>query len=588
MLKCPESTACFRAFNPDSDWNVRLKKPFATRLARDLDEVREVVAFADQASRRGAWVALALAYEAAPAFDSAMAVPAAGVGRVLAWAAAFAADQAERNFSSRLGAGGDYRVGSWRPRLSAAAYQEAIARIHRRIAAGDTYQVNYTFGLDSAFDGDAGAWFDDLRAAQQADFCALLNLPDGLLISLSPELFFRRDGDLLTCRPMKGTSRRGRFADEDRELAGQLSACRKNRAENLMIVDLLRNDLGRIARSGTVQVPALFEVERFRTVLQMTSTVQARVGRELSLSRILEALFPCGSITGAPKISTMRIIRDLETGPRGFYTGAVGFVKPGGDCVFNVPIRTVAVDKVSGRATCHVGGGVTADSTAAGEYDEALLKAAFLTAPPPDFCLLETMLLEGGDWFLAKRHECRLREAAEYFRFPLAHQELLETLAGLRSAHPHGRWKVRLLLDPEGRLHGESEELPGSAVAEAPLRVGLASDPVDEADPFLFHKTTRRDLYRQARQRRPDCDEVILWNRQGEATEACAYNLVVEIDGRKWTPPVACGLLPGTFRAELLSCGEIGERVIALDELGRADRLWLINSVRKWRPARLV
>ncbi len=588
MVENPPYFARFHSFaGGNSDWNAVFGRPISVRAA-GWRQTPALLRWVEAARQRGHWAVLALTYEAAPAFDPALAGEEhTEMHMPVAWAAVF--DPSQVNARMPKPRPGSYQVNPWQADIQRPAYDHAINRIQQYIAAGDTYQVNFTFPMSSQFSGDADAYFGVLGNNQQAEFCALLNLPDQLILSISPELFFRRDQNLLTTRPMKGTLGRGRFPIEDQERRRALAECPKNRAENLMITDLVRNDLGRLSQPGTVEVSSLFSIEKFKTVWQMTSTVQAQIPRKTTLAEMLAALFPCGSITGAPKIRAMQIIRELESAPRGMYTGAIGYVRPGGDCIFNVAIRTVTIDKANGNAVFGVGGGITADSTTDGEYDECLLKAAFLDETPTPFALLETMLLEDGRWFLPEHHLRRLHESAAYFQFECHLEGLRRKLQNLAAQHPAGRWKLRLEMERDGSTTHEITPLPDAAAEPAPpLRCGLARNPVNSADPFLFHKTTRRQVYDQARQSRPECDEVILWNERGELTEGCIHNLVAEIDGDKITPPMACGLLAGTYREELLAQGEIKEKVILPADLRRAGAVWLINSVRKWQKAILA
>lgn len=513
--------------------------------------------FAEEQARGGAYVAVMISYEASPAFDSALTAynpeefP-------LAWAAVFDGAASEPQEV------GEFYSGSWVPRIIKDEYDAAVLRIKELIAAGDTYQVNYSFPLTSSFSGDAYNWYRQLCLAQGAQYCAYLDLDRHQVLSISPELFFERRGDRVITRPMKGTIRRGRWTEEDEALADQLRNSIKDRAENIMIVDLLRNDLGKVSVPGSVHVSSLFEAERYETVWQMTSTVESTLRPGTSLVELMSALFPCGSVTGAPKVRTMQIIRELERFPRGIYTGTIGFLQPGGDCVFNVAIRTVVIDKQTGVATCGVGGGVTIDSTAAGEYEECLVKSRFLESKPVEFELFETMLVEDGEVFLLERHLERLRKSAAYFGFK---NPVLKI--------PVKTGKLKVTLRKDGRLTTETSPLPDAK----PKRLTLATSPVDSSDRFLFHKTTRREVY---------SDDVILWNERGEITESGIANVVARIDGELVTPPVSCGLLPGTFRAHLLDRGEIKERVITIEEFKNASEIYLINSVRKWMMATLV
>ncbi|MGI9165044.1 MAG: chorismate-binding protein, partial [Pyrinomonadaceae bacterium] len=345
-------------------------------------------------------------------------------------------------------------------------------------------------------------------------------------------------------------------------------------------------DLGKVSVPGSVRVSNLFEVERFETLWQMTSTVESTLRPGVGLTELVTALFPCGSITGAPKIRTMQIIRELELFPRGIYTGTIGFIAPGGDCVFNVAIRTIVLDSETGIATFGVGGGITIDSTAAREYDECVLKSSFLNSSIAPFRLLESILLEDGEFFLLNRHIERLKSSANYFRFRFQEEQIRGELDRLAGTNSTDKWKVRLLLSREGEI--ESEAIQLFTAPQEPLRVALAAEALDSRERFLFHKTTNREVYNRALAARPDCDDVILWNERGEITESSAANIVVAVGNEIFTPPQSSGLLAGTFRDQLLAAGKIRERVISVEELGQGANLFLINSVRRWMPAVLV
>jgi para-aminobenzoate synthetase/4-amino-4-deoxychorismate lyase len=531
------------------------------KVAKKLDEVFPVLEFAEHEARAGSHVAVLLSYEAAPAFDSAF-VTHPSSEFPLAWAAVV------ENMSDRPG--GEHVADAWAPFVSRDEYDRSVSRIKELIAAGDTYQVNYTFPLTSVFNGDAFAWYRELCVAQDAQYSVYLDLGRYQVLCLSPELFFERRGNHVITRPMKGTVRRGRWPAEDRELAEWLKHSAKDRAENVMIVDLLRNDLGKVSVPGSVRVSSLFDLERLETVWQMTSTVESTLKEGTSLVELMGALFPSGSITGAPKIRTMQIIRELERFPRGAYTGTIGLLKPGGDCVFNVAIRTV-VDTESNQATFGVGGGVTIDSTAEREYEECLVKSKFLHTSPAEFQLFESMLLEDGEYFLLARHLERLRGSAEYLGFVFPGEEINLVLSGV--ANDSGAFKVRLVLWKDGKIETQISRIKNADLVK---HIALAREPVDSSDRFLYHKTTLRDYY---------SEDVIFWNERGEITESRIANVVVEMEGQLFTPPVTSGLLAGTFRDQLLAEGRIKERVITIEELQKAKEFFLINSVRKWLRA---
>lgn len=543
--------------------------------------------------RYGYWAAGFLSYEAAPAFDLALQTLRPGPEPLL-WFGLYRPPRfiARPEEATNAVSGRALSPRTWRPSVDWPTYQAAIEEIKQSIAAGQTYQVNYTLRLRAAFADRPWPLFLDLAKAQRGQLAAYVETEQWAICSASPELFFSLDGERLISRPMKGTVGRGRTLVEDQQQALWLQASEKNRAENVMIVDMIRNDMGRVARTGSVNVPALFTLERFPTVWQMTSTVQAETAAPLS--EIMAALFPCASITGAPKVSTMSIIARLETAPRGIYTGCIGYLAPDRRAQFNVAIRTLVVDKNQGTAEYGVGGGIVWDSVAESEYDECQVKARVLTvamrqAPltgRSDFQLLESFLwtpVEG--YFLLDSHLQRLADSATYFDFHcdcvLVSGRLAELAAGL-PANPH---KVRLLVDVQGQITLQAE--PIQPLAE-PVRLAPALEAVSSQDITLFHKTTERATYERARVGRPDCDDVLLWNEAGQITETTTANVVIQRDGELLTPPVSCGLLNGTFRAKLLAEGRIAERIIRLDELAQSEAIYLINSVRRWRLAQLV
>jgi para-aminobenzoate synthetase / 4-amino-4-deoxychorismate lyase len=578
------TAAVFGFSTPDTSSDVdgwkHFQEPVRTYSANSLEQVIPLLQSVEAEAHSGFWVALMLSYEAAPAFDAALKTH-PSTNFPLAWASVFDGPSPADPFTAR----DKHEIGPWQLLASRSEFHDGVSRIRELIAKGDTYQVNYTFPLTASFKGDPRGCYLELCKAQRSSYCAYLDLGRYKVLSLSPELFFELSGDSIRARPMKGTIKRGRWAAEDNQLAKRLMESAKDRAENVMIVDLLRNDLGKVSLPGTVKVAKLFELERYPTLWQMTSTVEGTLRQGVGLTQLMTALFPCGSITGAPKIGTMEIIRELEQYPRNVYTGTIGLIRPGGDCVFNVAIRTLILDSATSEVTFGVGAGITFDSNAESEYEESLLKSAFLESRVSRFSLLESILLEDGDFFLLERHLLRLSSSAAYFGFPFKRQEILSELARLAASHPTGRWKIRLLSGEDGELEIEAFDLEGR---ESPLRVALAREPVNSADRFLFHKTTARSTYDKALASRPGCDDVILRNERGEITESTVANVVVSQDGVLWTPPQCSGLLAGVFREELIARGEIRERVIRVEELHEVKEFFLINSVRKWIPAVLV
>jgi para-aminobenzoate synthetase/4-amino-4-deoxychorismate lyase len=571
--------------------------PVRTVVAGRLDEVVDALRAVDAASAAGLWAAGFVSYDAAPAFDPAFVVPrsrgGAGDGLPLVWFGLYEGPVDPAGLTP-LGAPPE-PPGPWRSSMPRAAYETALAEVKQAIRRGDTYQTNLTLRLTTGWDGGAADPDRYLRllGAQGEAFGAYLDLGRHHVLSVSPELFFARSGERLTTRPMKGTARRGRSSQEDEARLAALRCSGKDRAENVMITDLLRNDLGRVAAPGTVDVPALCVPERFPTVWQLTSTVTADVAPERGLAEVFGALFPCGSITGAPKIATMSLIAELETDARGLYCGAVGVVAPGGDATFSVAIRTVVADTLRRTATYGVGSGVTVDSTPAGEHDELLAKAAVLTAPAaPAFDLLETLRLEDGRWWQRDAHLRRLARSAAYFGRPDPVPAAAAALDAVALTRPEGRWRVRLVVDPGGCARTEAAPLLPSS--EAPMSLALAADPVDPDDVFLAHKTTWRQAYAPHRRRAAalGADDTLLWNTRGEVTETTHGNVAVRDGDDWWTPPVSCGLLPGVERELALAEGRVRERVLTVAALravlGRGGELWFLNSVRGWRRAQLL
>ncbi len=540
--------------------------------------------------REGSWAVGAIAYEAAPAFDSAMVAHPPVHGLPLVWFGLHSGPNTLDRLPSEpvLEPNGPAPELTWRPDFTPEEYDQAIRQVKSQIAAGNTYQVNYTLRMRAHFEQDPWSYFGRLVRAQRGNFSAFIRTDRHVICSASPELFFSLEGDKLTSMPMKGTAARGRTPEEDHQQSVWLQQSEKNRAENVMIVDMVRNDMGRIARTGSVVVRSLFDVERYPHLLQMTSTVECRT--PAAFPDILGALFPCASITGAPKIRTMEIIRELESAPRGMYTGAVGWLAPGRRASFNVAIRTMVLDTHTRQAEYGTGSGIVWDSDTSGEYDESLLKASILTAPRPPFSLLESLLWspEGG-FFLLERHLQRMAASADYFGYPLpidAIRQGLEWAVLVLARKPH---KVRLLVDENGAFKVETRPLPaGFRFVDHPDQSRAASwalcpHAIDSQDAFLFHKTTRRSQYDLAQQARPDVEHVLLWNLEGQVTETNLANLVFLIDGRCYTPPVACGLLAGTYRAELLDSGLVSERVLMKSELEALEGLWAVNAVRGWQ-----
>ena len=466
-------------------------------------------------------------------------------------------------------------------------YADRVETIRELIAKGDTYQVNFTSKYKFDFAGHPHALYQALKAKQAVAYNAYIKSGELSIVSASPELFFRRDGKHVFTKPMKGTMPRGRTISEDATMAATLCRDEKNRSENLMIVDLMRNDVGRISRTGSVTVPQLFLAEKYETLFQMTSTVQGELRPDITWPRFFESLFPSGSVTGAPKLRTMELIQKLEAEPRGVYTGGIGFVAPGERAVFNVPIRTVVIR--GDRGEMGVGSGIVYDSSGPGEFEECRLKASFLVKPREEFSLIETMYWNGEIRNL-RAHMNRLASSAAYFGFEYDQQaigrRLEEFLSTIVNVSPH---KVRLLLSRDGKVDFTaapiSEGVPDRAT------VCISGERTSSADTFLRHKTTKRELYNEehGRAKRNGHFDTIFLNERGEVTEGAVSNIFVEKDGRYFTPPLGCGVLDGTFRRSFLSAHpDALEAVVTPEDLEHADAVYVSNAVVGMLPVEVV
>jgi para-aminobenzoate synthetase / 4-amino-4-deoxychorismate lyase len=560
--------------------HLDLADPVQVLAADSLAEVRPALRAAEEAAAEGRWVAGFVCYEAAPAFDPALRVRPPSPGP-LAWFGVFEGPGAPSSADP-----GEAWLSGLAPDVSRDEHARSVEDVRAALARGDAYQVNLTFRMRGLFAGDPAALYRRLHAAQGGCRSALFHLGRRAVASASPELFFERRGDLLEVKPMKGTAPRGLFAEEDERIAAELAASEKERAENVMITDLMRNDVGRVARVGSVEVSELCAVERYRTLHQMTSTVRARLRPATTLEDVFAALFPCGSVTGAPKASAMSIIAAEERSPRGPYCGAAGVIAPGGDAAFNVAIRTLDLELEGGRATYGTGGGITWLSSPEAEWAEALRKAAVLEAPERAFDLVETMRVEDGACALLHRHLARLAASARHLGFRYDEAAVRRAIAREAAALGTGAHRLRLRLDEAGRFRFDASALP--AAPDEPFPVALARAPVSRRDWRLFHKTTRREVYDERRRERPDAFDVVLRNEEGELTELTIGNLVLELGGERLTPPREAGLLAGVFRAELLAGSEIRERPLPIGQLRAARRLWLVNALRGWVPLRLL
>ena len=470
---------------------------------------------------------------------------------------------------------------------SAADYETRFAQVIDKIRAGDIYQLNLTFKTRFRLSGSPLAFYRDLREKQPVLYGGIVDTGAVTVLSASPELFIEQHGRIIETRPMKGTSPRGKDAAADAEKRRILATDEKQRAENLMIVDLMRNDLGRIAEVGSVSVTDLFTVETYRTLHQMTSGVRATLLEHIGLEDLLKAIFPPGSVTGAPKIRAMELIGEYETGPRGVYCGGIGYLSPASDgresrALFNVAIRTPVVFR-DGHGEMGIGSGVVFDSEGAKEYAECLLKMKFLTDPPLRFELIETLLHEPGKgYWLLDRHLVRLASSASHFAFKLDDAKVQKALADAVKDRTGDRLRVRLLLDAAGHVSVTVAEQPAQATGSV-MRYVVSPTRVSSADPFLAHKTTRRELYDGEWKHFHDetgADEVVYLNERGELAEGSRTNIFIERGGKLLTPPLSAGLLPGTLRADLIASGRAVEAPLTEADLASGALVFLGNSVR--------
>jgi para-aminobenzoate synthetase / 4-amino-4-deoxychorismate lyase len=561
------------------------REPVAQVCARNMAEVRPALDALRRALAAGRHLAGFVAYEAGYALDPALAGAARQGPGPLLWFGEF--DGYDKIDAEQLGALlGDpagARVGNPRPRMARKSYLEAAGRVREHLFAGDFYQANLTFGCDVPLVGAPLAAYSGLRRRARAGWGGIVRHPDGWLLSLSPEQFFRIRNDLIDARPMKGTARRLQDPAADRGAAEALAADPKQRAENLMIVDLLRNDLARIAEPGSVAVPELFTVERYPTVHQMVSAVTARLRPGVTAVDVLETIFPCGSVTGAPKIAAMLHLAELEPEPRGAYTGSMGWIDPNGDASFNVLIRTLELDR-RGGARLGLGSGLVADSVAEDEWAECLLKGKFVsdTAAMPD--LVETMRFDPEEGVVElHRHLARLRRSAESLGFGFDHHAARNEL----QAATFGKKRpavARLLLSPTGAMAIEVRPI-GAEITEVPVKCAIRPLPVAPDDYRLRNKTTDRRFYDDARR---ECGlfEVVFTDPDGFVTEGSFTTVFVERDGILLTPPLTRGILPGILREKMIDEGRAREADLRAEDL--SDGFLIGNMVRGMLPAQIA
>lgn len=572
-------TVITRLPGEDPEWGI-FERPCEVLTARFCDEIKQVLDLVNIRTRDGMAVAGFISYEAAPGFDPAHKVKAPSMPVPLLW---FGVYDSCRNF--KFPEATVTGLAGIAPELERMDYFSALARVKDYIYEGDIYQANLTYRMRGKC-LEPEKLFLALCCRHSAPYSAFVNTGDLKIVSNSPELFIETDGTSIKSVPMKGTSPRSPFPDDDASLAKALSCDPKNNAENLMITDMVRNDLGRICVPGSVKTGPLFHVDTYATLHQMVSTVRGRMREGLSLYDIFKAVFPAASITGAPKIRAMEIIEELEGSPRGIYTGTIGCIMPGGTkSCFNVAIRTLAIH--NDACELGVGGGIVADSEAASEWEESLLKSRFLSnAVEPDFKVLETMLLDNEAWVFPEEHIRRAGRSQLYFRRRFDEALVREKLRMLAGEKGRGLYRVRVLLGPDGGVELQPHELQNSSWPFRELKIKISGKRTSSKDIFLYHKTTNRSLYDNefAAAHEEGFDEVIFLNEMGEVTEGAISNIFIFKDSTWYTPELCCGLLPGIWREKMIRELSAIQTKITIGDLKNAEKIIIGNSVRQTSP----
>lgn len=461
-------------------------------------------------------------------------------------------------------------------------YLKSIDTIKKYIEAGDTYQINYTIKYKFILQGNAASLYQALRQTQPVEFGALLNFPKAKVVSLSPELFIKKKSDIITSKPMKGTAKRGADKKEDDKIIEFLKNDPKTLSENVMIVDLIRNDFGRICEIGSVHVNNLFQVQTFKTIHQVISTVKGTLKKKLDFKQILHALFPCGSITGAPKIRTMEIINELETEPRGIYTGAIGYLLPDNDFYFNVPIRTIAIGK-DNHCEMGIGSGIIYESDGNDEFAECLLKADFLTSLNQSFYLIESFKYNADKqvFYHLKEHLYRLQQSSRCFGFKFSKNKIEKELAAIKKSLNAGEYKIRLSAFHNGKIDvSHSEILKDNN--DSPKTITISTDKIDSSSVFQYHKTSRRELYNQGFKSASQSGfyDVVFLNERNQVAEASRHNIFIRKGDKYFTPPLSAGILNGVYRQQFMLQHDVEEVALTHEELIDCDEIILTNSVR--------
>ena len=556
-----------------NDSPIVFSHPIEIIQTNRIDEVNKCLQQVQAAVDNGYYVAGYLSYEATYAFRESISSETSNELPLL-WFGVF---KAPLNKATILSNKESFTIDHWKMLQSKTQYEKQFEQIMEVIHEGQIKQVNYTVPFETSFKGNTYLYYQYLRDAQKAAYNAYLQLGDIDILSASPELFFHMNEDDITVKPMKGTIHRGKSVEEDLANKQWLQTSDKNKNENELIIQLMQTELASITKKDSVHLTKLFEVEQYPTVYQMTSTLKGTLLPDTTATEIIKTLFPCGSITGVPKDESIRFISKIEPFPREVYCGAIGYITPNNKAIFNVSIRTVTINHQRNLATYGAGGAITTNSNAKEEYEELVTKTKILQRQQQCFQLLETLALINGQYIVLEEHMERLTQSASYFDFPVNIHEIRKKLQETAIKYAIGEWRVRLTVSKQGKV--ELSQQPLSSIKNT--RIALAEKPIDKEDIFHYHKTTLRTIYTQHKMN-DDYFDVLLWNEQHEVTECTIGNIIVKMDNELCTPPIDCGVLPGTYRSSLLKAGEIKERVILKSDLDRASDIWLINSVRGW------
>ncbi len=562
------------------------ENPTAIVKATQLDEVQPALHQLNTAVQHGAWIAGIIAYDAGFAFEKKLRHLNIDAATPLLW---FGVYDKPKSSDAFLNDDGDCRISEIEFEFQKKKYAECIERIKAYIESGDVYQINFTGKLKFHIEGSARAVYRVLRERQPSPYTAYLDISGTQILSFSPELFFRVQNGRIESKPMKGTAPRGRTAQEDADIAAWLRQSEKNCAENLMILDLIRNDIGRVCNKGSISVPTLFDIEKHPTLFQMTSTVYGDLHPDATLAEIFKSIFPCGSITGAPKIRAMEIIAELEQAPRGLYTGAIGYVSPQKEACFSVAIRTIVVK--GNNAEMGIGSGVTWDSGSESEFEECLLKAKFLVEEHEPFSLIESLKYHNGYAFL-EEHLARLKSSAAYFDFDYNEDAVRTALNNIAATLDPGRcFKVRLTLANDGTLHLKTSGIEVNQITQSTRGIAVSAIRTNSQEKFFYHKTTRRKLYDDATAYASahGLADVIFFNERDELAEGAISNVFIEKDGKFFTPPISAGILAGVYRSYVLrSNSNAHEKTLYESDLYEADGIYICNAVRGWIKVELL